>query len=193
MARRGLDGGSRIMLAFEAPFGHYHPARLRKGFFWPINRILISLPEHDILAMKVSRLGTDKTVSRTRKKKSPPGKGAEFADQLKVAAGTAAAVGGVEPPMVNAAESLLAVQEASDSTEERSRGLARQYGQHLLDGLEGIQHGLLEGAVAKEKMADLARAVRTKRQRIDDPRLKEIIDEIELRAEVEIAKLTRDV
>ena len=28
---------------------------------------------------------------------------------------------------------------------------------------------------------------------IDDPRLKEIIDEIELRAEVEIAKLTRDV
>ena len=143
--------------------------------------------------MKVSRLGTDKPVSRTRRKKSPPGKGAEFADQLKVAAGTAAAAGGIEPPMVNAAESLLAAQEASDSTEERSRGLARQYGDHILDGLEEIQHGLLEGAVPKEKMADLARAVRTKRQRIDDPRLKEIIDEIELRAEVEIAKLTRDV
>lgn len=143
--------------------------------------------------MKVSRLGTDKSVSRIRKKKSPPGKGTEFADQLKLAAGTAEAVGGIEPSMVNAADSLLAVQEASDSTEERSRGLARRYGDHILDGLVDIQQGLLEGAVPKEKMADLARAVRTKRQRIDDPRLKEIIDEIELRAEVEIAKLTRDV
>ena len=95
--------------------------------------------------------------------------------------------------MVKAADSLLAVQEVSTATEERSRGLARRYGEHILDGLENIQHGLLEGAVLKEKMADLARAVRTKRQRIDDPRLKEIIDEIELRAEVEIAKLTRDV
>ena len=143
--------------------------------------------------MKVSRLGSDKSVSRTRKKKPSPGKGTEFADQLKVAAGMAEASGGIEPPMVKAADSLLAVQEASDSTEERSRGLARRYGDHILDGLEDIQHGLLEGAVPKEKMADLARAVRAKRQRIDDPRLKEIIDEIELRAEVEIAKLTRDV
>ena len=146
-----------------------------------------------MLAMKVSKLGPDKPVSRARKAKSPPGKGAEFADQLRVAAGTAEMTGGIEPSMVNAPESLLAVQEASDSTEKRSRGLARQYGDHILDGLVEIQQGLLEGAVAKEKMADLARTVRTKRQRIDDPRLKEIIDEIELRAEVEIAKLTRDV
>ena len=180
------------MLVIEAPFGQYHPARHRRGIFCPVNRILIPLPDHDNLAMKVSRLGTDKPVSRTRGKKSPPGKGAEFAAQLKVAAATAEATGGIEPPMVNAAESLLAAQEASDSTEERSRGLARRYGDHLLDGLVEIQQGLLDGAVAKEKMADLARSVRSKRQRIDDPRLKEIIDEIELRAEVEIAKLTRD-
>ena len=39
--------------------------------------------------MKVSRLGSDKSVSRTRKKKPSPGKGTEFADQLKVAAGMA--------------------------------------------------------------------------------------------------------
>ena len=163
------------------------------GISWSINRILIPMTEHYILAMKVSRLGSDKSVSRPRKKKPPSGKGAEFADQLKVAAGTAEAAGGIEPSTVQAADSLLAVQEASDSTEERSRGLARQYGNHVLDGLEEIQHGLLEGAVPKEKMADLARTVRAKGRHIDDPRLKEIIDEIELRAEVEIAKLTRDV
>ena len=181
------------MLVLESPFGQYHPARCRIGIFCSVNRILIPVAEHYMLAMKVSKLGTDKSVSRARKAKPAPGKGAEFADQLKVAAATAEAAGGIEPPMVNATDSLLAVQEASDSTEKRSRGLARQYGDHVLDGLTEIQQGLLEGVVPKEKMADLARRVRAKRQRIDDPRLKEIIDEIELRAEVEIAKLTRDV
>ncbi|MAF94951.1 MAG: hypothetical protein CMM60_04265 [Rhodospirillaceae bacterium] len=38
----------------------------------------------------------------------------------------------------------------------------------------------------------LARKLRQKRQDSDDPRLNEIIDEIELRAEVEVAKPTRD-
>ena len=192
-AGRAKFAWRRNLLAIGGPFGQYRPARHRVGILWSINRILILVPEHYNHAMKVSRLGSDKSVSRPRKKKPSPGKGAEFADQLKVAAGTAAAAGGIEPSMVKAADSLLAVQEVSTATEERSRGLARRYGEHILDGLENIQHGLLEGAVLKEKMADLARAVRTKRQRIDDPRLKEIIDEIELRAEVEIAKLTRDV
>ena len=36
-------------------------------------------------------------------------------------------------------------------------------------------------------------AIRQRRQRSDDPQLNEIMDEIELRAEVEIAKLTRPV
>ena len=49
--------------------------------------------------MKVSRLGSDKSVSRIRKKKPSPGNGTEFADQLKVAAGMAEASGGIEPPM----------------------------------------------------------------------------------------------
>jgi hypothetical protein len=38
----------------------------------------------------------------------------------------------------------------------------------------------------------LAQRLRQKRQQSDDPKLNAIIDEIELRAEVEIAKLTRD-
>ncbi len=41
------------------------------------------------------------------------------------------------------------------------------------------------------KLVDIAQMMRTQRQTTDDPRLNEIIDEIELRAEVEIAKLTR--
>jgi len=63
----------------------------------------------------------------------------------------------------------------------------------LLDKLEDIRLGLLLGAIPKDNLSDLAHRMREKKQQVDDPGLLEIIDEIELRAEVEIAKLTRGV
>jgi hypothetical protein len=71
--------------------------------------------------------------------------------------------------------------------------LARQYGDDLLDRLESLRRDILLGAIPKEKLANLAHALRAQRGQTDDPRLKQIIDEIELRAKVEIAKLTRVV
>ena len=68
-----------------------------------------------------------------------------------------------------------------------------QYGEGVLDRLDQIRHGLLVGAISKNELAELARTLRAGRQRSDDARLNDIIDEVELRAEVEIAKLTRDV
>ena len=47
------------------------------------------------------------------------------------------------------------------------------------------------GRFSKEKLADLAQRLRQKRQQSTDPKLNEIIHEIELRAEVEIAKYSR--
>ena len=49
------------------------------------------------------------------------------------------------------------------------------------------------GTVSKDRLADLAQQMRQKMQEIDDPKLIEIINEIELRSEVEIAKLTRNL
>ena len=61
----------------------------------------------------------------------------------------------------------------------------------MLDQLEDLRRDLLLGAIEKEKLSSLAQRMRAHRRQTDDPRLNEIIDEIELRAEVEIAKLTR--
>ncbi len=52
---------------------------------------------------------------------------------------------------------------------------------------------MLVGAVPKDKLVELAHRVRAGKKKSDDPKLNEIVDEIELRAEVEIAKLTRDI
>jgi hypothetical protein len=47
------------------------------------------------------------------------------------------------------------------------------------------------GTIPMAKLEALAQLVRAKREQIDDPKLIEILDEIELRAAVELAKLSR--
>ena len=51
--------------------------------------------------------------------------------------------------------------------------------------------GLLLGTIPMSKLEQLAQLIRAKREQIDDPKLLEILDEIELRAAVELAKLSR--
>jgi len=82
---------------------------------------------------------------------------------------------------------MLALQEVSESLERRGR--ARRRGERLLDGLEAIRQGLLAGAIPRHQLDELVHLVRARREEVDDPGLASIIDEIELRAAVELAKL----
>ena len=143
--------------------------------------------------MKVTRVDSSKATTTSRRKSPTPGAGESFADHLQEVAAASEGTAFVESQNVTAVESIVAVQETPDATEERSRGLLRQYGDNVLDRLDDLRRQVLLGVVSKERLVDLARTLRTRRQTTEDPRLKEIIDEIELRAEVEIAKLTRDV
>jgi len=87
---------------------------------------------------------------------------------------------------------VLALQEAPDATtRSRARQRAKERGTLMLDHLEEIRMGLLMGTIPLAKLEQLASLVRAKREQIDDPRLLEILDEIELRAAVELAKLSR--
>jgi len=145
--------------------------------------------------MKISNLGSSKPVSGAgRKKKAPAAKGGDFASQLKDAVEATDSPAAVGAPATGGVDSILAVQEVAtipNATEDRARRDARRYGDHLLNRLAEIRDDILSGAVSQEKLAELARTMRAQRHQSDDPRLDEIVDEIELRAEVEIAKLTR--
>jgi hypothetical protein len=61
----------------------------------------------------------------------------------------------------------------------------------MLDHLEEIRLGLLLGTIPMAKLEQLGQLVRAKRDQINDPQLLAILDEIELRAAVELAKLSR--
>ncbi|MBI2254244.1 MAG: flagellar assembly protein FliX [Proteobacteria bacterium] len=92
---------------------------------------------------------------------------------------------------VNSLSVVLAVQETPDAAKGRAKQRARDRGLKMLDFLEEIRVGLLMGAIPKERLEQLAQMVRAKREQIDDPKLTAILDEIELRAAVELAKLSR--
>lgn len=135
--------------------------------------------------MKISgpgAVGPTTTPKRTRKVGDT---GEKFANHLASEDATAAAVGSSSP--LAAVDALLALQEVPNATDGRSRGLKRA--EALLAGLDEIRQGLLIGVIPKDRLQGLVHAVRDKREATDDPRLNAVLDEIELRAAVELAKL----
>jgi hypothetical protein len=61
----------------------------------------------------------------------------------------------------------------------------------MLDQLERVRLGLIDGVIPKAELVSLARTLREGRSVNMDPDLASIIGDIELRVEVELAKLTR--
>jgi predicted lipid-binding transport protein (Tim44 family) len=97
------------------------------------------------------------------------------------------AAGGVA--QVSSLEALIALQEVGGPLERRRRAVARAG--HILTALEGLRIELLDGRLSPGAMEALTRAVRDQRSLTDDPKLENLLDEIETRAAVELAKLDR--
>ncbi|GGK30976.1 flagellar assembly protein FliX [Salinarimonas ramus] len=84
-------------------------------------------------------------------------------------------------------DAILALQGEEDPGERRRRAARR--GQELLDGLDRLKAAILSGRVGPEDMKRIAERLTERRETSGDPRLDAILSQIELRAEVEMAKL----
>ena len=81
--------------------------------------------------------------------------------------------------------SLLAVQGAqADPRQER----AVRQGFDVLDALDALKLDVLSGQVSRQKLTQLASMVAKQREKLADPALMNVLDHIELRARVELAK-----
>jgi hypothetical protein len=98
------------------------------------------------------------------------------------AAGQALGVGGIA-----SVDALLALQEV-DGPGERRRRAVRRAGR-ILDVLDEMRLALLDGRADPATAQKLAQAVREERLAVEDPRLSGVLDEIETRARVELAKV----
>ena len=84
---------------------------------------------------------------------------------------------------------LLALQGQDDVEARRRRATKRTYS--LLDQLDALRVAILSDGVSRAQVNLLAATLREQRDMIDDPELTAILDDVELRAEVELAKLER--
>jgi hypothetical protein len=99
--------------------------------------------------------------------------------------GKVSAVGLVAGPV--AVSPLMALQEVEDPASGRRK--ARRRAAHLLDHLDGLRHALLAGDLTPDAIQGLIGLVASQRPTVDDPALAAVLDEIDLRAQVELAKL----
>jgi hypothetical protein len=100
------------------------------------------------------------------------------------AAGPAARTAGVGP--VGSVDALLALQEADGPTERKRRAVKR--GGRILDVLEKLKLAMLDGLGGAAALDGLVRAVREERAQTGEEGLEGVLDEIETRAAVELAK-----
>ncbi len=131
------------------------------------------------------KIGNTAPVSaKGGKKKSGSVSGAGFADLM--GGGVEAASGAMPTSPISA---LTMLNEVEDATESPKKSIER--GNDILDELEKIRDGLLFGGISVGRLENIQKMMARKEGLIEDPVLAEVIEEIELRAAVELAKLGR--
>lgn len=137
---------------------------------------------------KVNDINKAKEVTSGKVKKSSGG--ADFSSYLKETSGSRSApVSGMSGIAVT--DAIFAAQMADDVEERERKKKQIKRGFTLLDKLEEIRQALLGGYISVDRLIEISRFVKEQGTTGSDPRLNEIIAEIELRVEVELAKLTK--
>ena len=125
-------------------------------------------------------------AGRRTEKTAGPGQSEAFSRLLTPEEPAAAAPArGTRP--VASVNPLLTVDPIGEEQQRRRRN--RQRAGTILDHLDEIRHGLLLGAIPGEALLGLVDQLAVARETVSDPQLLEVLDEIDLRAQVELAKL----
>lgn len=123
------------------------------------------------------------------RRKSTTSADGSFADALGGDDTSASAPAGLSGPQASASvNTILALQAAEAEEGDAAAGRSKQRAEMLLRQLEMLKMDILAGAIRRDHLEALAQSVRTTREQVIDPRLTEVLDEIDLRAQVELAK-----
>jgi uncharacterized protein with beta-barrel porin domain len=136
---------------------------------------------------KIDGLGNVRTTAPLKRAvKSDSASGTSFAKHLGETDETSASNGITSTSSVF---NILGVQEVDDALAHASKGKRRA--EDILDKLEELRIELLTGAITKDKLLQLTQIVATRKANVKDPRLAEVLDAIDLRAQVELAKFSQ--
>jgi hypothetical protein len=123
------------------------------------------------------------------KRRAQAAGGTGFSDLLDGVDGAVEATPAEAPSQVAApvaVGSILSVQEISE--DETRRGKALKRGHRMLDALEDLRLSLFTEEISPERIGAIREQMQERQEQMQDPRLREIMREIEIRAAVELAK-----
>lgn len=92
---------------------------------------------------------------------------------------------------ISVSDAIFAAQMVNGEEEREKRRQMLRRGDTLLEKLEEIRDGLLLGYISKDKLIEISRYVKETKINTADEKLAKLIGEIELRVEVELAKLMK--
>lgn len=139
--------------------------------------------------MRTSSLDRAARCEPSRRPAARSSAGTDFARHLHDGASAAGELSWVEAP--TGLEALLDVQEQGADGRAGRRALAARRGADLLDCLESLRADVLTGALPPQRLNALAAVLREQGGETGEEGLDTALREIELRAEVELAKFTR--
>jgi len=134
--------------------------------------------------MKITGPNSTSSVSSSKRKGVSRAGGETFAPEQ--AGQTAAAVSTQSAAAVQSVDAILALQSVGDFTEAKKRATDRAF--DLLDVLDELKIALLEGGLPKAKLQALMQLLQSRRDATHDAQLEAALDEVEIRAAVELAK-----
>lgn len=136
-------------------------------------------------AMKISGSGGPASLNGAR----PGARASAGAFPLSNAGAAAAAAAPARAASVSGVgslDALLALQDVEGPLERKRRAVGRAG--RILDLLDEVKLSLLDGGLSEGSLNQLVRVVGAERARTHDDRLEGVLDEIETRAAVELAK-----
>jgi hypothetical protein len=125
------------------------------------------------------------TANIRRASRAAAGETKTFAAEETSDAQKAVALTGTGP--IAAVDTILALQGIDDWADQKTHGVG--HGEQLLVLLDEVRDGLLAGGIPRLTLSRLALAISKRRGSFADGKLQTILDEIDLRARVELAKL----
>lgn len=137
--------------------------------------------------MKIQGPGSTQGTSKVKKKNVSDKSSEDFGEFMSDKA--EASTGASTTQSIAQVDALLALQESDDPASRASKGRARARSMAVLDELEKIRMAMLTGSLTVGHLVDVADVVASHREKIDDPALTAVLDEVDLRAQVELAKM----
>ena len=85
-------------------------------------------------------------------------------------------------------DALLALQNVDDIDVREKRRRAIKHGEDILSSLENLKISLLSGQISQKQLMSLKQLLQKRPEFYEDSQLKDILDHIDMRAQIELAK-----